>query len=70
MKTVKECVISAIAIFIIGALAGYGLFLGHDGTLLLTAIGAVAGLAGYQVGKGQRSTKTKDDGVKPPTSSP
>ena len=54
----KECILSGVAILAIGGLAAYGLFLGHNGTLLLTAIAAIAGLAGYQIGKRPPTTKT------------
>ncbi|MDO9334575.1 MAG: hypothetical protein Q7T57_08665 [Dehalococcoidales bacterium] len=58
MKTMKECILSGVAMLAIGGLAGYGLSLGHDGMLLLTAIAAIAGLAGYQIGKRPPTTKT------------
>jgi len=47
----KECILSGVAILAIAGLCAFGLKMGHDGTLLLTAIAAIAGLAGYQIGK-------------------
>jgi hypothetical protein len=58
----KEAIISGLAIITIGGLAGYGLYLGHDGTLLLTAIAGIAGLAGYQVGR-KRTPADKTTGT-------
>jgi uncharacterized membrane protein len=66
MKSMKECILSGFAILSIGGLAGYGLFLGHNGTLLLTAIAAIAGLAGYQIGKRRVDTKPDTTTPKPP----
>jgi len=51
VKTMKECILSAVAILAITGLAMFGLKMGHDGTLMLTSIAAIAGLAGYQIGK-------------------
>ena len=57
MKTMKEALVSAIAIFCITLIILVGLKLGHDGTNLLIGVTAIAGLAGYQVGK-RPSTNT------------
>lgn len=58
----KEAIVSGLAIIAITLLACFALTRGQDGTMLLTAIAAIAGLAGYQVGR--RVPASKD--TKPP----
>lgn len=55
----KECILSGVAILAIAGITIFAVNLGHDGTLLLGSIAAIAGLAGYQIGK-QKPPTTKN----------
>ena len=59
----KEAIVSSLAIAVIGVLATYGLYLGHDGQTMWLAVGSIAGLAGYQVGRRQPPTKPPATGT-------
>jgi hypothetical protein len=56
----KECILSAVAVLSIAGIVCYSLTLGHDGVIVQLGIGAIAGLAGYQVAK--RSSNGKSNG--------
>ena len=66
MKTVRECIVTAMAIVSIGLLAAYALKLGNDGTVLLSCVTIIAGLAGYQVGKSRGTPKNGEPPAKTP----
>jgi hypothetical protein len=36
---------------LVAGLMSWALYLGHNGTLLLVSVGAIAGLGGYEVGR-------------------
>ena len=59
----KEIIVPSLAIIAIAMVSAYSLYLGHDGELVLLSLQAIAGLAGYIVGKRTTPVKT------PPASS-
>jgi len=46
---IKQAIVTAVAILVIGALTGCALYTGHDGEILYFSVTAIAGLAGYQI---------------------
>lgn len=44
-----QTLLSSVAIGAVTVIEGIALYLGHDGAMLALAVGAVCGLAGYEI---------------------
>ena len=49
--TLKDTLIPALAIIVIGALTALALYKGINGALFISAISIIAGVAGYKIAK-------------------
>lgn len=63
-KPEREAYTRVSAIVTIGVLVSWALYLGHNGIMLATGLAAIAGIAGYSIGrKGKRAVEAAEKSV-------
>ena len=57
----REAYTRVSAILTIGVLVSWALYLGHNGIMLATGLAAIAGIAGYSLGRKAKMAMNKAD---------